>query len=157
MKNARSYSKIFFCIFAQIFLNSLFLQMKYKIVLGLVMAFGLAASAETANYNGFTFLLKGGGEIKVNSTGLTMKIVEGTLQVIPAAGEMQTISLSDLESFAFSDGGSGVQSAALDELRDLDVFTMNGVRLGHFQEISAVPSGTYIIVTGEKAQKVIIP
>ncbi len=129
--------------------------MKKVVILFLLALTTVGLHAETYKYLVFTTTE---GDIAMTAVGTQITFADGNL--IAANGEeTQTIALSSLTKFCFSNDVTGISAVSAQGLETVEVYSVSGQSMGRFSYTAgtALPlgKGTYV-VKGENGTKKIV-
>ena len=117
--------------------------------------------AQAADYPYLVFTNTGGTSTVMDVSNLTLAVSGSSLQVTNTDGTA-SFTLTDLANMQFSKDGSTV--SALENVIDagaaVELFSMTGVSLGHFntllEAVSVTGVGAYVIKQGNNTQTIVL-
>lgn len=120
-----------------------------------------AITAHAADYPYLVFTNTSGTSTVLSVSDMTLAVSGSLLQVTNADGT-NSFTLTDLANMQFSKDGSTV--AAIENVIDagsaVEVFSMTGISLGHYntllEAVSATGTGTYVIKQGNNTQTIVL-
>lgn len=120
-----------------------------------------AVTAQAADYPYLVFTNTGGTSTVLSVSNLTFAVSGSSLQVTNTDGT-SSFTLTGLANMQFSKDGSTVSAIenVIDAGAAVEVFSMTGVRLGHFntllEAVSATGTGVYVIKQGANTQTIVV-
>jgi hypothetical protein len=129
--------------------------------IGMVLTWLVCAGlAQAADYPYLVFTNTAGTNTVMNVSSLTIRVSGNSLQVTNSEGT-ESFTLTDLASMQFSkDGSTSAIENVLDADGEVDVFAVNGVKLGSFSSLTeaarSLCAGAYVIKQGGKAQTIVV-
>lgn len=120
--------------------------MRKMILLAVVLISGVTAFA---NFNSMEFKLIDGTSKTIDTTGLTITIKDGDLQVVNSKGESLLLPSASLLSMQFIDNdGAGVKTLEF-ENSVVEIYSFDGKSFGKYSSLSearhTLPAGGYIV------------
>ncbi|MBR1917653.1 MAG: hypothetical protein IJ832_07425 [Bacteroidaceae bacterium] len=119
-----------------------------KLLLTLFLFIG-AVSAKAYDYSYLTFETNDGTSLAVNVEGLTLSISSCCLVVIDKDGNDYTFAFSNLSKMYFSDDATAIQPLSADSAEEVEVYTVDGKRMGRFANAvaakAALGRGVYVL------------
>ncbi|MBO6307185.1 MAG: hypothetical protein J6M55_06740 [Paludibacteraceae bacterium] len=117
--------------------------------------------AQAADYPYLVFTNTGGTSTVMDVSDLTLAVSGSSLQVTNTAGTT-SFTLTNLANMQFSKDGSTV--SAIENVIDagvaVELFSMTGVSLGHFntllEAVSVTGAGAYVVKQGNNTQTIVI-
>ena len=132
--------------------------MKKIKVIGIAALAALATPALADGYPYLTLYGKDGSEVSLPAAGLKITFVDGNL-VAETAGGAKSVPLGGLGKMAFSQEAAGMRSLPAPG-KPVEVKTLDGVPVGRYSDVeeaaAALRQGAYVVVSGEKAYKLIL-
>lgn len=131
-----------------------------KKTLFLFMALATSVAGHAYDYPYLTFVSADGTTRSFAVESLTMNVAEKSLAVKNSAEEA-SLTLADLQKMYFSSEATAITQAAANGTRGtVDVFSIEGMRIGSFTSVAearnALSSGIYVIKTNNKTQKIAV-
>ncbi|MCD7714413.1 MAG: T9SS type A sorting domain-containing protein [Prevotella sp.] len=130
--------------------------MKKVVILFLLALTTVGLHAETYKYLVFT---TAEGDIAMTAVGTQITFADGNL--IAANGEeTQTIALSSLTKFCFSNDVTGISAVSAQGLETVEVYSVSGQSMGRFSYTAgtALPlsKGTYVVKGDNGTKKIVV-
>lgn len=131
--------------------------MNRKLILMTLLVGGLSFVGMAENGSGLLFSGKGGENWNFPTKGLSIRPEGERLLVSQPGAETVEIALSQLATIGFNDQLSGVSLQKVEENGEVEVFTMQGIRLGGFssqrEAAERLPAGLYLIKSQKRTSK----
>lgn len=126
------------------------------IAIACVMFLPMALHAEGMPW--LTFKMADDTSISVASADLVINYSSGELQ-LNSPTVSRIIPVAQLKSMTFSSSTTGIESVSIQEGGSMEFYDMSGVKTGNFDSLDMarenLPSGIYVVKSGEKSIKVI--
>ena len=120
-----------------------------------------AVIAQAADYPYLVFTNTGGTSTVMDVSDLTLAVSGSSLQVTNTDGT-NSFTLTDLANMQFSKDGNTVSAMenVIDAGAAVEVFSMTGISLGHYntllEAVSATGTGAYVIKQGNNTQTIVL-
>ena len=117
--------------------------------------------AQAGEYAFLIFVNQSGDTTKLKVENLTMSVNASALSVTNAEGTVN-LDLADLDYMQFmtADGQTSALDNVLDADAPIDVYSVLGTNVGHFdnlmQAAAALSAGVYVISNGQQSQKIVL-
>lgn len=129
------------------------------IIVGTLICTATCSAAETT-YKWLTFTFVDNTEMSVASDNLNIAYDSNAKKLtLTSQSVNKTLSVEELASMRFADVPTAVTDILTDNQSSFEVYTLNGVRAGQFDDYNAMrqtlPSGIYLVKTTNKSFKII--
>lgn len=124
------------------------------------MALAAVATCKAYDYPYLTFQNQDGSEQSVAVESLVLTVADGQLTLTNAENTL-SLTLSDLAKMYFAENPTGIEEVTAAGTKGaVDVYTLSGVRVGHFASTAeaktALGNGVYVVKSNSETQKIAI-
>ncbi len=118
-----------------------------------------ACTVQAQSYEVITFESTTGSEV-MKAVGTVITFVDGNLVAKNDAKEI-VLPLARLKKFYFAGDPASVDALSAEtEVADVVIYTLSGMRLGHYKNIAAaealLPKGIYVMKSNSTSKKIIV-
>lgn len=120
----------------------------------------MALTTHAAEYSWLVIHQTSGADTYMKANGTRFSVADGKLMVVHTDGT-SSFNLTDLSYMAFTNEPAGVESVLSENGGEVDVYSDNGLYIGHFNSVDAArasltDSGVYVFKNRKGTAKIMI-